>query len=108
MQSRKLSLRNAVANKRLGSILDSSIDVEDGRDFDYYFQKSMNESSLAAAPVTTSVNDEKKATTSTSAATGGRVKRVSAVKALANIQDVDFEEEEQTRRKYDRLVAKKG
>lgn len=108
-------------SKRLASILDSSItgeEEEKGKDFDYYLQKSMNESSLAtsaaavAVPASTKtktvLNEKKAAAMTTATSTGGRVKRLSAMKAMENIQDVDLDEEEQTRRKYDRLAGKKG
>lgn len=79
----------------------------------------MNESSLVTAATTVAVpvslktavkvlNEKKEENLKTVTGTGGRVKRLSAMKAMEKIEDVDLEEEEQTRRKYDRLVSKKG
>lgn len=104
-------------SRGLGNIVESMNFDEKKKDFDYFLQKTINETSSSGSTttkvtkVTTTAslaapsihsNDDENPTKATTPTQTGRVKRKSALKASEMLQNIDFEEDERIREKYDR------
>lgn len=103
-------------SRGLGNIVESmNVDAKK-KDFDYFLQKTINDTSSSSSTATKVTKATTETTTASLAAasihssddekhtkpTTGRVKRKSALKASEMLQNIDSEEDERIREKYDR------